>query len=112
MRSVDRIAVIQTKILCNGGYTWAFAHSCITPRPYDVSSGNRGRRFLKIGKSKRYVVLDLGDRISADMLLNEKETELFLELVRDNSLHPYSRYSVPRIIPLQKFGRDTEYRHL
>jgi hypothetical protein len=49
-----------------------------------VSSGNGRRRILGKGKSRRYVVLDLGDRVSADILLNESPSGLVLELQRDN----------------------------
>jgi hypothetical protein len=57
-------------------------------------------------KSKRYAVLDLGDRVSVDILLNESPSGLVLELQRDNPLHP-------RIVVLKRLtsGTDTSDVH-
>jgi hypothetical protein len=52
-------------------------------------------------KSKRYVVLDLGDRISTDTLNDKDLSGLVLEIQRDNLHKPYSRYSVQRVIPIE-----------
>lgn len=47
----------------------------------------------------QYVVLDLGERISVDELLQENQSTLALEIHRENQMNPYSRYYVQRVIP-------------
>lgn len=61
-----------------------------------------------MGKQNRYVLLDLGKRMSDIDPLGETESSLALEIHRKNCTNPYSRYHVQRVIPC-KFERGKLY---
>jgi hypothetical protein len=64
---------------------------------------------MKKKKQNRYIVLDLGDKISVDTLFSDNDCTLALEVHREKSTNPYSRYYVQRVIQC-RFDRGKLYK--